>query len=126
MSTPSLLAICWSRADPAGALFVFLILLKAEPEATGKLYLRDACFPATQTDLPPHLNVRVPGRSWAELGRPRPRFGLLAHGSALLHLASLRSALASSQATCFSRSCKRASVAARRGICVASSANRCP
>jgi hypothetical protein len=92
------------RADPVGTLFVFLNLLKGEPEATGQLYLRDASFPATQTGSPPHLDVRDPGRSWAELGRPRPRFGLLAHGSALLHLASLRSALASSQVTCFSRS----------------------
>jgi hypothetical protein len=53
-----------SRADPVGALFVFLNLLKGEPEATGQLYLRDACFPATQTDSPPH---RCP-RSWQTVG----------------------------------------------------------
>jgi hypothetical protein len=64
----------------------FLNLLKGEPEATGQLHLRDACFPATQTDSPSHLDVRVPGRPWAELARTRLRFGL-AHGSALLHLA---------------------------------------
>jgi hypothetical protein len=45
---------------------------------------RDACFSATQTDSPPHLDVRVPGRSWAELGRTRPRFGLPAHGEIIL------------------------------------------
>jgi len=72
------------RADPVDALFVFLHLLKGEPEVTGQLFLRDACFPATPTDSPPHLDVRVPGRSWAGLGRTRPRFGLPAHGKIIL------------------------------------------
>jgi hypothetical protein len=71
-------------ADPVDALFVFLHLLKGEFEVTSQAYLRDAFFPATQTDSPPHLDVRVPGRSWAELGRPRPRFGLPAHGEIIL------------------------------------------
>jgi hypothetical protein len=72
------------RADPVDALFVFLHLLKGEPEVTSPPSLRDACFPATETDSPPHLDVRVPGRSWAELGRTRPRFGLPAHWEIIL------------------------------------------
>ncbi len=55
------------RADPVCALFVFLHLLKGEAEATGQLYLRDAFFPATQTDSSPHLDVRVHRRSWVRL-----------------------------------------------------------
>jgi hypothetical protein len=55
------------RADPADALLVFLHLLKGKAEVSGQLCLRDACFPATETDSPPHLDVRDPGRSWAEL-----------------------------------------------------------
>ena len=59
--------------------------MKGEAEVTGQLWLRDACFPATQTDSPPHLDVRDPGRSWVELlGRTRPRFGFLAHGEIIL------------------------------------------
>ena len=30
------------RADPVGAIFIFLHLLKGEAEVTGQLYLRDA------------------------------------------------------------------------------------
>jgi hypothetical protein len=41
------------RADPVDTLFVILHLLKAEAEVTGQLCLRDACFPAAQTDSPP-------------------------------------------------------------------------
>jgi len=51
------------RADPVDALFIFLHLLKGEAKVTSQLYLRDAFFPATQTDSPPHLDVREPGRS---------------------------------------------------------------
>jgi hypothetical protein len=70
------------RADPVDALFVFLHLLKGNTEVTSQLYLRDACFPATQTDSPPHLDVRVRGRSWVELGRTR--FGFPVHGEIIL------------------------------------------
>ena len=72
------------RADSADALFVFLHLLKGESEVTGQLCLRDACFPATQTDSPPDLDVRDPGRSWVEPGRTRFRFGLPAHWEIIL------------------------------------------
>jgi hypothetical protein len=86
MSTPSLLAIFFElrRADPAHASFVFLHLMKGEAEVTGQLCLRDACFPATQTDSPPDLDVRDPGRSWVEPGRTRFRFGLPAHWEIIL------------------------------------------
>jgi len=72
------------RADPVDALFVFLHLLKGQAEVTSQLYLRDAFFPATQTDSSPHLDVRVHLRSWTALGRIRPRFGLPAHGEIIL------------------------------------------
>jgi hypothetical protein len=72
------------RADPVDALFVFLQLLKRETEVTGQLSLRDAFFLATQMDSPPHLDVRIHCRSWAELDRTRSRFGLPAHGEIIL------------------------------------------
>jgi hypothetical protein len=70
MSTPGILSNLLEprRADPVDALFVFLHLLKGEAEVTSQLYLRDAFFPATQTDSSPHLDVRVHRRSWTELG----------------------------------------------------------
>src|ERR1700704_4749033 len=76
MLTPSILASFWSRAALT-RLVPFSNLLKGEPEAAGHLYLRDASFSTTQPDSPPHLNGRVYRRSWAELGRTRPRFRLL-------------------------------------------------
>jgi hypothetical protein len=56
------------RADPAHAFFVFLRPMRGEAEVIGQLCLRDAFFLATQTDSPPYLDVRVPGRSWVALG----------------------------------------------------------
>jgi hypothetical protein len=58
------------RTDPVDALFVFLHLPKGDAEVTSQLYLRDACFPATQTDSPPILMSASPadrGLSLVEL-----------------------------------------------------------
>src|SRR5882672_10525894 len=68
------------RADAVATRLIFLHLLKCNAELIRQLFLRNANFQAPQTNSPPDLNVGAPGRSWVEIGRSRPRFGLLAHG----------------------------------------------
>lgn len=46
-----------ARADPVGALFVFLYLLKREPESVAELFLADAEFNPVQTHTSADMRV---------------------------------------------------------------------